>query len=168
VLQRTCPECEFDVRAFPRERVGDLIRENAGRWPELLADPDSLRRPSEDVWSGLEYGCHVRDVFALYEDRLIMMLEQEDPSYPNWDQDATADEQRYEDQDPSVVASELVEAAGSLADRFDAVRGNQWERTGVRSDGTRFTVESFARYLIHDPVHHVRDVEKGFSKLKRG
>jgi hypothetical protein len=168
VLRRTCPECEFDVRAFPRERVGDLIRENAARWPELLADPDARKRPFEDVWCGLEYGCHVRDVFALYEERLIMMLDQEDPQYPNWDQDATAVERRYGEQDPSVVARELVTAAGRLADRFDSVRDDQWERGGVRSDGARFTVESFARYLIHDPVHHIRDVEKGFSELKQG
>jgi hypothetical protein len=168
VQQKTCSECGFDVRTFPKESVGELIRENAGRWPELLADPDARRRPSDHVWSGLEYGCHVRDVFGLYEERLIMMLNQEDPMYPNWDQDATAVEQRYGEQDPSAVAHELVEAAGRLAARFDAVRGEQWERTGVRSDGARFTVESFARYLIHDPIHHLRDVERGFLKLKQG
>jgi hypothetical protein len=38
------------------------------------------------------------------------------------------------------------------------VTGAQWERTGRRSDGARFTVETFARYFIHDPVHHLYDV----------
>jgi hypothetical protein len=38
------------------------------------------------------------------------------------------------------------------------VTGDQWERTGRRSDGARFTVETFARYFIHDPVHHLYDV----------
>jgi hypothetical protein len=28
----------------------------------------------------------------------------------------------------------------------------------MRSDGSRFTVESLARYSIHDPVHHLADV----------
>jgi hypothetical protein len=27
-----------------------------------------------------------------------------------------------------------------------------------RSDGATFTVETFARYFIHDPVHHFYDV----------
>jgi hypothetical protein len=38
------------------------------------------------------------------------------------------------------------------------VTGSQWQRTGRRSDGASFTVETFARYLIHDPVHHLYDV----------
>jgi hypothetical protein len=38
------------------------------------------------------------------------------------------------------------------------VTGAQWQRTGSRSDGADFTVESFARYFIHDPVHHLYDV----------
>jgi hypothetical protein len=38
------------------------------------------------------------------------------------------------------------------------VTGDQWQRTGNRSDGARFTVETFARYFAHDPVHHLYDV----------
>jgi hypothetical protein len=86
------------------------------------------------------------------------MLTEDGPHYPNWDQDATAVEDRYHEQDPSAVAAGLRDAADALATRFDSVDGAQWERTGVRGDGAAFTVESFARYFIHDPVHHLREV----------
>jgi hypothetical protein len=52
----------------------------------------------------------------------------------------------------------LTEAAEAIAARFGTVAGAQWQRTGARSDGAHFTVESFARYFIHDPVHHLCDV----------
>jgi hypothetical protein len=58
-----------------------MIRENADLWGELLAHPRVTSRPSGDVWSALEYGCHVRDVFRLYDSRLEMMLEEDDPLY---------------------------------------------------------------------------------------
>ena len=167
VLDRTCLECGFDVRSFPREEVGAMLRANAKRWRELLAHPGARERPSDDVWSALEYGCHVRDVFDLYDARLRMMLDEDEPAYPNWDQDAAAVEKRYGEQDPAHVADEIADAARALAGRFDGVSGTQWERTGVRSDGARFTIETFARYLIHDPVHHVNDVEKGLARLGR-
>ncbi len=64
----------------------------------------------------------------------------------------------YDLQDPAVVGRELVDAGEVLADRFAAVAGDQWSRTGVRSDGAVFTVETFARYLAHDPIHHLWDV----------
>jgi hypothetical protein len=38
------------------------------------------------------------------------------------------------------------------------VTEDQYQRSGRRSDGARFTVETFARYFIHDPVHHLHDV----------
>jgi hypothetical protein len=166
VLERVCPECGFDVRSFPRDEVGALIRDNAARWPNLLAHPNVAQRPSDDRWSALEYASHVRDVFGLYDRRLQMMLDQNNPRYPNWDQDASAIEGRYAEQDPVQVLAELQEAAESVAQRFDGVTGEQWARTGTRSDGARFTVESFARYLIHDPVHHVNDVTKGYEDLR--
>lgn len=46
---------------------------------------------------------------------------------------------------------------------FEALREDQWLRTGRRSDGASFTVESFARYFVHDPIHHVHDVEQSQS-----
>ena len=117
-----------------------------------------LKRPSDDRWAPLEYACHVRDVCTLHLARLRLMLLEDDPLYPNWDQDATAVEQRYLEQDPAAVSLQLVRAAGELATAFEGVRGGQWQRPGRRSDGASFTVAGFGRYLVHDPVHHLFDV----------
>jgi hypothetical protein len=165
VLREVCTECGFDVRNFPREQVGDMIRNNASSWEPVLRHPKVRRRPSDDTWSALEYACHVRDVFRVYDERLKSMLEEEDAHFENWDQDAHAVENHYESADPEVVLKEIAEAAEALAARFDTVEGDRWERTGKRSDGASFTTESFARYLIHDPVHHLYDVDRGFVAL---
>lgn len=164
VLERACPECGFDSRLVAPAAGGDLIRGNGTSWAAYLSEADSggVRvRPAEDRWSGLEYACHVRDVFRLFDWRLRLMLEEDDPTFANWDQDETAEAERYAEQDPAQVGPDLVVAAGQLADRFDGVTGDQWERTGNRTDGARFTVATFARYLIHDPVHHLSDVGRG-------
>lgn len=165
VLERACRECGFEAAAFARADVGSMIRANAAEWPGLLANPAARERPSDDRWSALEYGCHVRDVFLLYDDRLRMMLEQQDPAYPNWDQDEAAVAGEYGTQDSATVARQIVSAAAALAARFDELDESDWERTGTRSDGKHFTVESFARYLIHDPIHHVHDVRRGYDRL---
>ena len=91
------------------------------------------------------------------------MLAQDDPTYPNWDQDRTAIEDDYAHQDPIEVSAQLLEAALSLAEGFDQVGGEGWERRGTRSDGAHFTVESFGRYMIHDPLHHLHDVTVDLS-----
>ena len=107
-------------------------------------------------------------MFRLYLSRLNLMLDQDAPQFENWDQDATAVAERYAEQSPTVVADELVTAAVLLADAFAAVRPEQWDRTGFRSDGAAFTVDTFTRYMVHDPVHHVWDVEQGYLTLGNG
>jgi hypothetical protein len=159
VVQRPCPECGFESSTVARERVAPMLLENAASWQEVLSRGDGVReRPTDDRWSPLEYVCHVRDVFRLYDYRLGLILSVDDPTYPNWDQDETAIAERYGDQDPAIVAAELQAAADQIASRFAMVRDEQWSRTGNRSDGARFTIESFSRYLVHDVVHHIYDV----------
>ena len=158
VLQRPCPECGFNTQGFAVEAVSEMILANAAAWQEALAGDEARARPEPGKWSPLEYGCHVRDVFRVFDERLELMLSQHDPLFSKWDQDETAVADHYAEQDPAEVAAALRRAALAIAGRFEGVTGNQWQRTGNRSDGARFTVESFARYLMHDPVHHLWDV----------
>ena len=161
VLREPCPECGYDAHEVDRESLGDLIRDNAAQWVLALADPGAARRPDPSTWSPLEYGCHVRDVHRIFSARLASMIEQDSPRYANWDQDVTALEDCYSEQDPVTVAAELVEAAESIADQYEAVGdAAAWQRTGIRSDGSEFTVDSLGRYQLHDLVHHVWDVSR--------
>ena len=80
------------------------------------------------------------------------------PTFANWDQDKTAVDDRYDLQDPVVVRREIVFAGDQLADRFDSVADAEWGRKGLRSDGATFTIDTFGRYLLHDPIHHLWDV----------
>jgi hypothetical protein len=56
------------------------------------------------------------------------------------------------------VAVELRAAGTALADRYAAVTDEQWERTGLRSNGSVFTVATLGTYCAHDVVHHLHDV----------
>ena len=91
-----------------------------------------------------------------------MILEQDNPTFANWDQDATAVESRYDLQEPQTVATELRRALHGLLERLDAIPDDAWERPAVRSNGSHFTLASLVRYLVHDPVHHAHDVA-GYS-----
>ena len=89
-------ECGFDGSGFGGA-AASAIRANAEEWAGLLhaATPTDGRTTSAgrrraDRWSDLEYAAHVRDVYRLYLERLTLMLDQDDPVYPNWDQDRAA------------------------------------------------------------------------------
>lgn len=158
VVGLRCPECGFDASTFPAAEVAARLRGEIAVWREVLRRPDAADRPQPGIWSALEYGCHIRDVCTLYERRLELMLTEDDPMFANWDQDETAVEARYGEQDPGEVLAGIEKEAERLASAFAAVGGDQWQRPGRRSDGAVFTVDTFARYLLHDVVHHGWDV----------
>ena len=158
VLDRPCPECGYDAATTDPSGVGDAVRAAVPRWQAALARPDARQRPQPTVWSPLEYGAHVRDVLRIFDERLRLMLAQDDPLFANWDQDATAVAERYDLQDPALVSDELAAAAAVIAADFDAVPADAWDRPGRRSNGSVFTVASFAVYFLHDVVHHLWDV----------
>jgi len=158
VLERPCPECGFAAADVVFAEIPRLIRENAAAWRPVLERADVAVRPDERTWSALEYAAHVRDVFRIFTVRLALMRTEDDPLFPNWDQDATAVAERYGEQDPDRVAGELAEAAEAAAVAFAAVPLADLGRVGRRSDGARFTVTTMGQYFVHDPVHHLHDV----------
>src|SRR5690348_8262874 len=123
VLEGPCGQCGYDAAGVDPSMVGERVRAALPRWQEALSRPDASRRPSDDVWSPLEYGCHVRDVFTIFDGRLRQMLTVDGPEFANWDQDVTAVEGRYGEQDPTAVAVELAAAGSTIAARFDGVSG---------------------------------------------
>lgn len=160
VIDRPCPECGYEPARVGRTDVARLIGAATDEVRDALARPNADRRPSEGIWSPLEYGCHVRDVCRVFGERLRLMLDEDDPLFPNWDQDETALVERYWTQSPPTIAVEIAAAARQVAARFAGLSGDQWNRPGRRSNGSIFTVESLGRYMVHDLVHHVHDIKR--------
>lgn len=158
VLSRPCPDCGTDVSGVPASEVADRITALTDPWATVLTREDVAQRPAPATWSPLEYACHVRDVCRLFDERLRLMLTEDRPTFANWDQDETALAERYHEQDPTTVARELADAAAAWVASYRAVPHPAWDRPGMRSNGSEFTVLSLGRYGLHDLAHHLHDV----------
>jgi hypothetical protein len=158
-LQRRCPQCGLSAGEIGLDEVATRAFVAAEEWVQILrSSPAVTARPEPHIWSPLEYGAHVRDVFRLFDARLNLMLTADDPTFENWDQDETAIRERYAEQDPEVVADQLEAAAQTMVDHIRALRSDQLARTGRRSDGSEFTVVTLLQYFLHDVIHHLWDV----------
>ena len=159
VLSRPCSQCGFDASTVTPSTVPGSVESMLPRWRAVLRRSDVTERPDEGTWSALEYSCHVRDVFSLFDRRLNLMLAVDDARFENWDQDQTALDSDYAHADPAVVSAELTAEGEQVAASFARVQESQWQRTGLRSNGSEFTVLTLAQYFLHDVVHHLADVD---------
>ncbi len=158
VLERPCPECGYLATDVDAHDLPGLVRAAAAPWAQVLARPEARTRPAPRVWSPLEYGCHVRDVLRIFTLRNRLIRAEDNPVFPNWDQDTTALSERYWEQDPATVAAELAASAEENAAAWSAVAEPEWQRPGTRSNGSEFTLDTLGRYMLHDLVHHLHDV----------
>jgi len=175
VVRETCPECGFDASTVGPDRIADEVLRLTAPWASVLEREDVTVRPAPQTWSPLEYGCHVRDVCRVFDGRTHLMLDVDEPTFANWDQDGAAVEGRYHEQDPAQVAVDLADAAATWAATYRTVGADQWDRAGLRSNGSdlskgddplgpprrtqpHFTVTTLGRYGLHDLAHHLVDV----------
>ncbi|MCQ9164091.1 MULTISPECIES: DinB family protein [unclassified Arthrobacter] len=158
VLSRPCPECGFNAASVTPATAATTIPALLPRWQQALRRAGVDVRPDDSTWSVLEYAAHVRDVFDVFTGRLELMLANDDPTFPNWDQDRAALDGNYASLDPDDVARELVQNGEDAAAAFAAVAPGQWNRRGLRSNGSEFTVLTLSGYFMHDLIHHLHDV----------
>ena len=158
-LTRRCDQCGLSAGEIDRSDFAERAFIAAEEWVQILrSSPAVSARPQLDVWSPLEYGAHVRDVYRLFDARFVQMLSEDTPTFASWNQDETAIKERYGEQDPEVVADELEAVAQRFVGRIQSLRPDQYGRRGIRSDGAEFTVATFLQYFLHDVIHHLWDV----------
>lgn len=123
---------------------------------------DLRRRPAPEVWSPLEYTCHLRDVFRAQRGRLALALRVDQPAFVSMGRDELVVTGRYNEQDPTVVLGELGEQADALAREFGALGPAELARTGVYPypEPTVRTVLWVGRHAVHEGEHHLLDIRR--------
>lgn len=159
VLREVCPECGVDVRDLSVQETAAQLRQVLEKYQAVLHRPQARKRSSSTRWSDQEYVVHVAEMLAVMEGRLDLMLEQTDPGFPNWDQDAAAEQGKYNALGAGQAAQKLRTAAEAYAAKLEGIRPEKYSRRGIRSNGAAFTVETLNQYAWHDVVHHLWDLD---------
>lgn len=129
------------------------------RTPATLHSEALRQRPEPEVWSILEYACHVRDVYDVYTYRMKHAIIEENPVLEPMYNDRRAALDRYNDQDPCEVLDALARQAGQFAAQAALLTPDQHSRTVTRSTGEERTVLWLLRQAAHESIHHHYDIE---------
>ena len=155
-----CQECGFSYEA---EATAAAIRDGVGEVEDLLLGSSELRaRQQPEVWSPLEYGCHLRDVLLVQRERVLAARRSDRYVCTSMGRDERVDHDGYRSQEPEDVARQLADAAqlfGNVLDRLDAA---DWMRVVIYPypEPTERSLRWVAAHTLHEVRHHLMDIRR--------
>jgi hypothetical protein len=161
-MNERCDVCGFEWDAVTAGEIHRRLGAAVDGFRQVLGGDDAAlaRRPAPDVWSVIEYGCHVRDVMLNLRDRIVLGLAEDNPTPHAMFTDVRIALGLYEDEQAARLAEEISVAAGLLARTIVALDDEQLARPifyGWPRPATR-TLQWVAAQALHEAEHHLDDI----------
>lgn len=166
-----CDQCGFVYGSTGAADIPDAMRALSVQYREALLDPAVAglfrMRPESDVWSAIEYACHVRDVWLVQRDRAILALVEDTPSYARMFRDERTDLAGYQREDVAEVAGEVVMAANLMAKLYKGLDSDQLARPCIYNypEPTERDVAWLGRHTLHEATHHLDDLRSVLTRV---
>ena len=163
-LMWTCDECGYAYDLDAAEAAGAAIVAGAGTVAALVTDPgvDARTRRAPELWSPLEYACHLRDVLLVQRERVLEARRTDTPAFTPMGRDERVAHDGYAQQHPADVARQLGDAASMLAHVLARLGPDDWERSVTYTYPERAprTLRWVAVHTGHEVVHHTLDIRR--------
>ncbi|WP_082930208.1 DinB family protein [Mycobacterium sp. 1164966.3] len=159
-----CEDCGFvyDLggSAAAERRIPERIAEVVALLRDHDADLRSRRRP--DVWSPVEYGCHLRDMLLVQRERVLAARRTDRPDCSPLGRDERVVHDGYADQEPEDVARQLADAAQLFANVLARLAPDDWDRTVVYHypETCERSLRWVAIHTLHEAQHHLLDIRR--------
>ncbi|WP_327636340.1 DinB family protein [Kribbella sp. NBC_00482] len=170
-----CEQCGFNYDTGTLQgTVTLLVRQSADcsmALTKAAAGPDSnvvRLRPEPDVWSAIEYACHVRDVLEVQRFRIAQCLAEDRPVYAPMDRTGRVKQEKYENQDPMEVAAALVRFAREFGAAARVLQPQELGKLGLYNYPVRAprTLGWIIRHTAHEIQHHRHDILEILAKVE--
>lgn len=157
-----CEECGFIYDLNDAPAASGSVRSRIAEVVALLRrrDADLLTRRSPEVWSPLEYGCHLRDVLLVQRERVLAARRTDRLEIAPMGRDERVEHDGYAQQDPQDVARQLTDAAQLFAGVLDRLGDEDWAREVVYPypEPTGRSLKWVALHTVHEAQHHLADI----------
>ena len=166
-----CAECGFLYSSVLSNSVAERLRSFSSRFADALTDSNNhlYERPQPEVWSAVEYTCHVRDTFLSQRERLYLSLAVDVPGFAPMYRDLRVEFAHYNHEPIGQLLDELSFAAGLIGDAFAGLQEDQWSRTCCYNYpvSSERSVLWLGQHTVHEGEHHLMDVTRGLQELQR-
>jgi hypothetical protein len=170
-----CEQCGFNYGTGDLQGTVTLLvrqaAESAMALTKAAAGPDSnvvRLRPEPDVWSAIEYACHIRDVLEVQRLRIAQCLAEERPVYAPMDRAGRVKQEKYEFQNPIEVGAAVMKFAREFGAAARVLTPPELGRLGLYNYPVRAprSLSWIVRHTAHEIQHHRHDIIEILAKVE--
>lgn len=159
-----CEECAFEYDLAQAPSAAPTIVDGVAELTVVLSSSgvDLRIHRQPNVWSPLEYSCHLRDVLLVQRERVLAARRMDRPSFHPMGRDERVEHDGYAEQDPVRVARQLTDAAHLFANALARLAPEDWERSVMYNYPKLFerSLRWVAVHTVHEVRHHLLDVRR--------
>jgi hypothetical protein len=171
----SCPECGYGASFLTPPDAVVAVRSFPRRFRELLLAAEDQEqglasRPGRDGWSAAAHAAAAAALLDQVADVFRQVAVSDDPVI---DPPAVIDGPVPGAAVPTTVPTSVMAvlealdgASRHLATAMDAVKGEDWRRTGRDREGQVWSALDVARLGVHAGVHHLRAAERVLADLR--
>lgn len=163
-MTEPCAGCGFGYDLRRAVTAGDDIQALAAEVVVLLSNNeiDVRSRPRPDVWSPLEYACHLRDVLLVQRERVLAARRTNGVDCASMGREERAEHDGYNAQDPTEVARQLADAATLFSNVLARLSADDWDRTVIYHypETHERSLRWVAVHTAHELRHHLLDIRR--------
>lgn len=163
-MTEPCAGCNFTYDLRRAAAAGDDLRALATEAVVLLSNNkiDVRARPRPDVWSPLEYACHLRDVLLVQRERVLAARRTNGAECASMGREERAEHDGYNEQDPADVARQLADAAALFSNVLARFSADDWDRTVIYHypETHERSLRWVAVHTVHELQHHLLDIRR--------
>jgi hypothetical protein len=159
-----CAECGFAYDLSQAETVGDDVRDRIAEVAAILREPAAAvgLRSRPELWSPLEYGCHLRDMLLVQRERVLAARRTDRPQCAPMGREERVAHDGYAEQEPGDVARQLADAAALFRNVLARLGADDWDRTLVYNypEPRERSLRWVAVHTAHEAQHHLHDIRR--------
>jgi uncharacterized damage-inducible protein DinB len=120
-----------------------------------LSQQELRWRPAEGEWSIKEVCGHLCDDSEMWRRRLALILSEDNPTLPTYEQEELVRERAYQDADLAAVLADFRRNRQEIATLLSSLAPRDWERAGVHPEHGPRTIRTGMELMITHTEGHL-------------
>jgi hypothetical protein len=118
-----------------------------------------------DGWTILEIICHLRDFELIWQQRMRLVIAENNAPLPSFDHETLAIQNDYKNQDYATVWAERIALRAESQALIESISGDTWDRTGLHPEfGPLALAEIRFQIVLHD-IDHLEQIARVLGKV---